>query len=217
MNIAVIDDQPVIIRGLEQLLPEHDITVAESFKSHQTDAIIEKVERFDLILLDIFWKQNNAFKLLHSLNTEIQSTPLLVFTFSMDVGKMHLAFEAGVKGYISKNDSESTLIEALKKVYNGEEYISPLLATAYTTYLRSLHQDNKMVSNLNKTEIEILYYTSKLYSNRMIAEELYLGVKTIENYKYKISEKIGVKGRGQLTIFAQQYQDILIRALSNYY
>lgn len=105
----------------------------------------------------------------------------------------------GAHGYLLKKAANTELLSAIRMVYGGKIYIDPGIAGFLLKELTSSKQEKKTQTvNLTEREKEILVLISRGFTNKEIAEQLYISIKTVEVYKAKLKEKLQAKGRSEL-------------------
>lgn len=108
--------------------------------------------------------------------------------------------KAGVSGYVLKDDARDALMEALRKVANGEEWVSPRVAAILVDALSSNRRD--AVAGLTEREREVLALVAHGYRNERIAQELVISEHTVRNHLHSIFHKLGVSTRVEAVLFA---------------
>jgi NarL family two-component system response regulator LiaR len=200
MNVLLIDDHPMVNSGIAGILEE-----TGRFKVTGQTNTLEEAKQFieanksafpSLIILDIMLGEENGLDILPFLKDfckykEINYPNVLVCSVLDEPFRIQAAFEKGAAGYISKVGSKTELLEAIDTVLRGETYISgehsAKVAKSYSLY-----------SKFTKRETEILNLIKNNKTNKQIAEELCLNIRTIENHVSNIYYKAGIKNRRDL-------------------
>ena len=111
--------------------------------------------------------------------------------------------QAGASGYLLKSHHENDLIEAIRTVYRGEAYLYPnAIKLVLQDYMKRAKNYNESMQQLTGREQEVLSYLAKGYTNREVAEKLYVSIKTIESHRAKIMEKLNLQTRHELVKYA---------------
>jgi two-component system response regulator NreC len=133
------------------------------------------------------------------------TTRVLILTVHEDEGLLRAAVRAGASGYIVKRAVEAELISAIHAACRGDLYVHP-------TMMRALLQDLQPVTDaaeqptepLTGREIEVLRLVARGYTNRQVAEDLIISVRTVESHRASIMGKLGLHSRVELVRYATQ-------------
>jgi DNA-binding NarL/FixJ family response regulator len=214
ISIIIVDDHPLTRAGFATLVKEDDTLelVAEAAQGLEgLDKI--KAHKPDIAVIDIDLPMINGLELSKLTKVESPKTEVIILTGYPDESYFAEAMKLGVSGYILKDETED-LVDAIKKVYSGENYLSPkvheMLIRLYKK--RSQLAENKPnLKSLTEREMEILRLISENKSNNEIANELYIEIRTVETHRNNIREKLNLKGGGKnaLLLFALQNKELL--------
>ncbi len=218
IRILIADDHVVLRSGLKRLLNEQpDIEVIG--EANDGNEAITRTEELipDVLLLDITMPNLGGIDVIRIVKARMPKVAILVLTMHEDEGYFIEALKAGASGYIPKKAADTELIAAIRAVNRGEAYIYPSLAKAMVK--RMINGDNynkeELVDSferLSQREQDVLKLVAQGYTNRQIADKLYLSVKTVETYKARVMEKLNLGSRAELVRFALQrgllYQEV---------
>lgn len=205
IRLLVADDHALIRRGLVQLIEmEKDIKVISQASNGEEAYKLAKKFMPDLILMDVNMPVMNGIKAAKMLKEEKHPSKVLFLTIYNDREYLLEALKLGVEGYILKDAEYDDLIKAIKTIYNGGVYIHPSLMEE----IDNIDQET-LKKDLTPREIEILKLISKGYSNKEIAQKLFLSEKTVKNHVYNIFKKLDVKDRTQAAIYMLKNETIL--------
>jgi DNA-binding NarL/FixJ family response regulator len=147
----------------------------------------------------------NTLQLCKMIKSKFPKTGLLILTLSNEENFVIEMLLAGANGYVSKNESKESLLEAIKVVAEGSRYVS----TSITNNL--LDQFSRVDSNKRRNqihfttkELNIINYICNQYTTKEIADTLDISIRTVEDYRHNIQEKMGVKNVAGLVLFAVQ-------------
>jgi len=201
----VADDHALIRKGLVQLIEmEKDIKVISQASNGEEAYQLAKKFMPDLILMDVNMPVMNGIKAAKMLKEEKHPSKVLFLTIYNDREYILEALKLGVEGYILKDAEYDDLIKAIRTIYNGGVYIHPSLMEE----IDNIDHEN-LKKDLTPREIEILKLISKGYSNKEIAQKLFLSEKTVKNHVYNIFKKLDVKDRTQAAIYMLKNETIL--------
>ena len=128
---------------------------------------------------------------------------VLVLSMYDDPAFMDQALAAGAAGYARKRDADTELLSAIRAIARGDAYLAPALTTVVLKRMSApAGDDGEQERDLSARELEVLRQLALGYNNRQIAETLGLSVKTVETYKARVMEKLGVTGRAALVRYA---------------
>ncbi|HCD10059.1 MAG: hypothetical protein PWQ23_712 [Thermoanaerobacter sp.] len=205
IRLLVADDHALIRKGLVQLIEmEKDIKVISQASNGEEAYKLAKKFMPDLILMDVNMPVMNGIKAAKMLKEEKHPSKVLFLTIYNDREYLLEALKLGVEGYILKDAEYDDLIKAIRTIYNGGVYIHPSLMEE----IDNIDHEN-LKKDLTPREIEILKLISKGYSNKEIAQKLFLSEKTVKNHVYNIFKKLDVKDRTQAAIYMLKNETIL--------
>ena len=115
---------------------------------------------------------------------------------------------AGARGYIEKHSSSTEIMAAIHTVLNGHVCLSPEMELKVVDGLASSRPTGAPIAKLSDRELQVVELIGKGYGTKMLASELHLSVKTIETYRARIKEKLGLQSGAELTRYALQMEGI---------
>jgi DNA-binding NarL/FixJ family response regulator len=206
IRIVLADDHPIVLDGLRNLIrAEPDFELVGEAASGLSALKIIREQRPDVAVLDISMPELNGIVLSRRLNGEMPGLRLLVLTLHEDRAYLNQALEAGVRGYVLKRSAVENLVQAIRAVLVGGLYIDP----AIVGRVFESKQVNKRLAArkgvapaLTDREADVLKMAALGFTNKEIASRLDVGVKSIETYKARGLEKLGLKTRAELVRFA---------------
>lgn len=200
IKVAITDDHPMVLTGLEQMLNEHpDISIEGLYKSGAALLQGLKDRLPDVLLLDLQLPDIKGDELAATVIKTYPSVKILVLT-SIDVlYRVKQMMKVGCAGYSLKNVSQASLIQAIKTVNKGEEYLDPVIKEEL---IREMMQFKKprasSIPDITRREREILDLLSDGCSSKDIAEQLFISVRTVENHRKSLLHKFDVKNTPSL-------------------
>jgi len=208
INIAIADDHPMVLAGLRTILKpySHIRIVATYSKAAELLEGIKK-QQPDVLLLDISLPDQTAKELLPLLTHNYPEMQILILT-SLDAPAMvNSMMRRGSRGYLLKGAAAATLAEAIETVNRKEEYLDPALKEVlfrnvikYKNHL----PEQELMPKLSQREKEILRLIANEYTTKEIAEKLFIGLRTAENHRYNLLQKLDVKNTAGLVKIAIQ-------------
>ncbi|MHA3770070.1 response regulator transcription factor [Verrucomicrobiota bacterium sgz303538] len=204
-SVLIVDDHPVLRHGIAQIINhEKDLVVCGEAESAPT--ALEAMRRLkpDLALLDISLQGTNGIELIKLMRAEQPKLPILMLSMHDESLYALRALRAGARGYVMKGEAMEHVLTALRKVLEGDIYVSPRFSERLVfKAIQSLEGGmGSPVDKLSDRELEVLQLLGKGFGTREIANELHLSIKTIETHRAHIKEKLGFKDAGEMVRFA---------------
>lgn len=206
IKIAIVDDHQIVIDGLKSLLEDHDKfeVVIETTQSEKMIPLL-KDKTVDIMLTDVMMPVLNGADLAKAVRKQFPTIKILALSMSGQgdmVNKM--IDDADIAGYVLKNIGKQELIQALEKIASGGIYFSEEVLIEMTK-ASEVKKRNAEV-HLTVREIEIVKLIEQEYSNRDIAEELFLSERTVETHRKNIFRKTNTSGVIGLIKYAYEHK-----------
>ena len=163
--------------------------------------------RPDVVLLDLAMPGTSGLDALRLIKRDTPTTRALILSQYDDESYLRRALEAGASGYVLKRAADVELLSAIRAVSRGEVYLEPMLTRLVVNDLFRRDEDalpSDRAPSLSDREREVLQLVALGYTNQQIADRLILSVKTVETYKARVMEKLGVRGRAALVRYAME-------------
>ncbi len=204
IKVLLADDHAVLRAGLRALLSaEPDIeVVGEAADGQEAVALAERLQP-DVIVMDISMPRMDGLRATRQIVAHLPDTKVLVLTMHAEEQYLLQVLEAGGAGYVLKNSADTELLEAIRVVHRGQAYLYP---TATKMLLEAYRKGDRPTdvreSTLTEREEEVLKLTAEGFSNTEIASRIYLSPKTVDTYRQRIMEKLGLHHRAELVRYA---------------
>lgn len=200
-RVLLVDDHPIVRQGLGLLIDrEPDLSVCgEADSAHSAFHAITTL-RPDLVVLDISLSGPDGLEVLKEIRMKTSSLPVLILSMHDESIYAERAMRAGANGYIMKQEATEKVLVAIRRILQGEMYLSDrLTSTMLQQYVRGAGTPKKSpLVNLTDRELEVFRLIGEGHGTRQIAEELHLSVKTIESYQAHIKEKLALRNAREL-------------------
>jgi len=204
-RIVLADDHPIVLNGLRNL-----ITAAEDLElvgeaSSGTEALkVIRDKDPDVAVIDISMPELNGIVLSRRIAKELSSVKILILTLHEDRAYLRQAIDAGVRGYVLKRSAAEALVRAIRAVVTGGLYVDPAIADRLfdSTPRQRTGSKNGRMPELTDREGEVLKLVALGYTNKEIARQLDVGVKSVETYKSRGADKLELKSRAELVRYA---------------
>jgi two-component system invasion response regulator UvrY len=204
MKILICDDHKIVRDGLRQILQQlEEVTFIGEARDGKEALTILKGDAYEVVLLDISLPDQNGLEVLKYVKSKWPSTNVLMLSMHPQEQYAIRALKIGASGYLTKDTASEELISAIKKVSAGGKYISQSLAENLALHLDddSNRQKHETLSN---REFEIMIKIANGKSLQEIGNELFISVKTVSTYRYRIMEKMGLKKNTELTRYCME-------------
>lgn len=209
VRVLIADDHAVLRAGLRALIDaQRDMRVIGEATDGKEAVTKTAATKPEVLLLDLSMPERSGLHAIPLIRQQSPSTRVLVLSMHEDLACLRAAFDSGAAGYILKKVADTELLAAIRAVAGGKKYICSfcreILAQAALGVDLSdtdgaLHERSRSFS---KREREVLIMVAQGYTNRQIAERLELSVKSVESYRARVQEKLGLQTRVQLHRYA---------------
>jgi len=205
IRLLIADDHAIVREGLKQLiaLTQDMIVAAEASNSTEVLQLVREGS-FELLLLDMNMPSIASTELIGLIKTSQPALPILVYSMHNEVHVVTSALKAGACGYFSKNSDPKILMDAIRKVSNGGQYIDPVIAElmAFDSAFPQLKPPHTLLS---ERELEIFQLLVAGKSINEIAEQLFISNKTVSTHKTNLMEKMNIHNVADLVRYAVKY------------
>lgn len=203
IKIMIADDHPLIRQGLRALFAsEADLEVVSEATDGQD--VLDKVRHVtpDVIVLDITMPILSGIQITERIVAECPGVKVLVLSYHIDNVYVEQLLGLGASGYIAKSSPSEEVLAGIRAVARGEVFIDRILATTFAQRLSMTRSSRRSSTLLSPREEQVVRLIALGHSNKEIADLMDLSVKTIENYKARAVEKVGLKSRADIVKFA---------------
>ncbi len=204
-RIVLADDHPVVLNGLRNLIQaEDDLDLVGEAATGLSALKVIRERQPDVAVVDISMPELNGIMLSRRIAEEMPSVRVLVLTLHEDRAYLKQALEAGVLGYVLKRSAAENLVQAIRAVAIGALYVDPAIAERMSDPgpKRAGRLKEGGAPGLTDREAEVLKLVALGFTNKEIARRLLIGVKSVETYKARGGEKLGLKTRAALVRYA---------------
>lgn len=203
IRILLVDDHAVLRAGLRMLLDaQKDMTVLGEAGDGSEAMTLASSLKPDVILLDLSMPGLGGLDALPALRKAVPSARILVLTMHDDESYLKQALRGGAAGYVLKKAADSELLSAVRAVAKGEVYVHPSLTRVLVEELLPESPAADPWDTLSEREREVLIGVARGLTSAQIAERLNLSPKTVETYRARGMEKLGLRSRAALIQFA---------------
>ncbi|NQX62978.1 response regulator transcription factor [Paenibacillus qinlingensis] len=207
LRILVVDDHAVVRSGLMMLLHgKHNMEVIGEAADGEEGIGAAQLLKPDVVLMDLNMPAGmDGLTATAELRRLMPDLAILILTMHDDDEYLFRAIHVGASGYILKSAPHEELLTAIRSVAAGNAYLYPTATKRLMNeYIEQLKQGENVdtFGSLSEREREVLALIAKGFSNKEIAEQLIISVKTVESHKSNVMEKLGLKTRPELVKYA---------------
>ena len=199
-RIILADDHPFILLALKQLvLAEADFElVGEATTGLQALSLVRSTTP-DVAVIDVGMPEMNGIVLARKIREERPTVKILILTAYEDEAHLKQALAAGACGFVVKRSATTALIPAIRAVMTGGMFVDPLVAGRLNGPVQT---ETIGADELSPREREVLKLIALGYATKEIADLMAIGVKSVETYRSRASEKLGLKTRAEIVRFS---------------
>ncbi len=203
IKVLVADDHPVVRKGLQMCLAREERLklVGEAADGDEALRMARELTP-DVVLMDITMPRMNGLAVTEALRKDLPKIKVLVLSVHSTKEYVFRIIQAGAHGYVSKEAPPEELLRAIESVYKGEPFFSPEIARAALNQLVSSGGKKEPFAQLTGREREVLALIAEGKSNKEIANQLGIGVRTIETHRERIMRRLDIHSVAGLTKFA---------------
>lgn len=208
IHILIADDHGILRTGLKHILSETDDIVVAGEASDGAETLAQvRSAAWDALVLDLAMPGRSGVELIKQIKAEYPKLPILVLSMHKEDIYAVRSLKAGASGYLCKDNAESQLAEAIRKVASGGLFINPSVAERFTreTLAGSVVSDSPH-TRLTDREYQIFLLIVQGHSVTGIAHQLNLSVKTISTHKASILTKMGLTNTAELVRYAVHHK-----------
>jgi DNA-binding NarL/FixJ family response regulator len=203
-RILIADDHAIVRSGLKKVLDaKADLEViaeAEDGAEAVEKALAEDVH---LAILDVSMPRKTGIQAAAELHKRKPELKVLILSMHDSEQFLFEALKAGASGYVLKSGADTDIVDAVRAAMRGDSYLYPsAVTTLVRDYVERGGRGEEEFDVLTPRELEVLKLIAEANSNKEIAKELFISVKTVERHRQNILDKLGMSDRVELTRYA---------------
>jgi len=205
ISIILVDDHVIMRDGLRQLLEvESDLEVIGEADDGREAVKLALEKKPDIVIMDVAMQDMNGIEATRQIKNENSDIKVIALSMYSERQIVVGIFRAGASGYLLKDSSSMELVEAVRTVYRGRNYLSQKISDIVLQEISDVKKDTESigVEILTNRESEILQLISEGNSTKKIAEVLFISPKTVESHRANIMEKLNIHNIPELTKYA---------------
>ena len=204
-KILILDDHPAVREGLKVILSSLGgvkCTLCETVE--QLANMLSHNIHHDLYVLDIEFPKSDIFPILELINKQVSNSKLLIYSMHDDSYMLSHLDLYKIHGYVSKNESTETLLEAVTKIRNGSEAFSEAFLNVRSKSKKgsSAIKDDIVITDREK---QVLYYLSNGCTTQEIAEKLHISYFTAKSHRNHLAKKLKAKNTIEILLKSKKY------------
>ena len=220
IRVMIADDHAILRAGLKLLVnAQADMEVVSEAPDGEKAVQAARETRPDVALLDLTMPGVGGMTALQEMARNCRETRVLVLTMHDDPAYLRSVLAAGASGYLLKRTVDSELLAAIRAVHRGGIFVDPSLANVLVqdvlakrgTKARSM----RPVNILSDREQQVLKLVAQGYSSQQIAKRIFVSVKTVETYRARIADKLGLRTRSEVVRYAIRMGLLAVESLES--
>jgi len=209
IRVVIADDHAILRSGLRLLInSQPDMEVVSEAPNGEAAIQAAQETKPDVALMDLTMPRTGGMRALQEIVRVCPKTRVLVLTMHDDPAYLRSVLAAGASGYVLKRSVDAELLTAIRAVHRGGTFVDPSLADVLVQDVlakKGAKADPKRPINiLSERELQVLRLVARGYSSQQIATQILVGVKTVETYRSRLAQKLGLRTRSDMVRFAVQ-------------
>ena len=208
IKVLIVDDHALVRMGIRRLLEDlPDINVVAEAENGEVALVLVKQHQPDVVLLDMKMPGIDGWEVTRRLqksNPQVKIIALTALTTELLPSRV---LQLGAMGYLTKESSPADMADAIRKVYQGQLYLSAEVAQKMAISSLQAPKDSPFDS-LSEREMQVMFMITKGMTVAEISERLFLSTKTVNGYRYRMFEKLQIKNDVELAHLALKYRMI---------
>jgi two-component system invasion response regulator UvrY len=205
IKVLLADDHSIVRAGLRRIVEESgDMeVVAEAADGREAIQLVQKTLP-DVAVIDISMPGVDGLEVISQLESHHPELPILVLTMHEEGQYVVRAIQAGAMGYLTKQSAPEQLVKAIRKVHEGQRYITDEAAESLALRVAKGSDGKSPLDSLSMRELQVLRRLAMGQTNREIAHAYHISIKTVDTYRSRLLKKLGLRNNAELSRFAIQ-------------
>lgn len=206
INVLIVDDHALVRMGIRRLLDDlSDISVVGEAENGERALEFIRTHKPDVVLLDMKMPGIDGWEVTRRLHKSHPEVKVIAVTALSTESLPSRVLQLGAMGYLTKESGSQDLTAAIRKVYQGERYLSAEIAQKMAIDSLQANQDSPFDA-LSEREMQVMLMITRGMTVQDISTRLFLSSKTINGYRYRIFDKLGIKNDVELTYLAMKHR-----------
>jgi two-component system response regulator NreC len=206
-RVLIADDHAIVRAGLRALVKgETGLELVGEASGGREGLQMAESLRPDILILDYSMPDMDGIQVTKEIHARLPSVRVLILTVHESETLAREAIRAGASGYIIKQAAEAELIAAIHTIQIGDVYVPPkMLRSLLGEPPRENAAGPRPEEVLTPRELDVLRFIVQGYTNRQVADELKLSMRTVEGYRANLTDKLGLHSRADLVRYARDH------------
>jgi two-component system, NarL family, response regulator NreC len=205
IRVLLADDHAILRAGLRMLIDtQSDMTVVAEAQNGNEAIQMTRQTLPDVVILDVTMPERGGLHAIHDIFKQSPETRILLLTMHEELAYLRTALAAGASGYVLKKSVDADLLSAIRAVQKGRTYVDSELASELIQHAlpQRGRAPDKATDVLSERELQVLKLVAEGFSSREIAQQIFVSVKTVETYRGRFAEKLGLTSRADIVRYA---------------
>jgi len=213
IKLLIADDHEIVRQGLINIIeqnPNYQVIAQCGDGAEVMNLLV--TSKPDIAILDLAMPNKRGLEILKEAKTALLPIKFIILTMYDDEVYFEEACKIGINGYLLKDNSANELMSCIKAVSNDKYYISPDISGYLIEHNRNVllgQPDNLILKKITPTENCILRLIAENKSNQEIADELHISIRTVQNHRYNLCQKLNLSGHNKLLQYAINHKQSL--------
>ena len=208
IRVLIVDDHALVRMGIRRLLDDlSDIEVVSEAESGEQALLLVKLHKPDVVLLDMKMPGIDGWEVTRRLKKSAPEVKVIAVTALNSEPLPARVLQLGAMGYLTKDSGVEEMAAAIRRVAKGEKYLSAEIAQKMAIISLDAVEDSPF-ERLSEREMQVMLMITRGVGVQDIAARLFLSAKTINGYRYRMFDKLGIKNDVELTYLAMKHRVI---------
>ncbi len=208
IRVLIVDDHALVRMGIRRLLDDlSDIEVVSEAESGEQALLLVKLHKPDVVLLDMKMPGIDGWEVTRRLKKSAPEVKVIAVTALNSEPLPARVLQLGAMGYLTKDSGVEEMAAAIRRVAKGEKYLSAEIAQKMAINSLDAVEDSPF-ERLSEREMQVMLMITRGVGVQDIAARLFLSAKTINGYRYRMFDKLGIKNDVELTYLAMKHRVI---------
>jgi DNA-binding NarL/FixJ family response regulator len=206
ISVLIVDDHTVVSEGLRYLIDaQKDIQVV-GYAADGREAVNKaRALKPDVVVMDISMPGLNGIEATRQIGDRLKNTNVVILSMHANHEYVLRALHAGARGYVLKKSAGQEVVDAIRAVYSGRHFFSPAITEIVIDDYLKERRHTSPLDSLSARERQILQMTAEGHGTQAIAKAMSLSPKTVDTYRSRMMNKLGITNRSALIKFAIQH------------
>lgn len=206
IKVLLADDHSIVRAGLRSLIDETgDIKVVVEASGGREAIKQALAQKPDVAVVDISMPDIDGLEVISRLHSDMPKLPILVLTMHEEEQYVVRSISLGAMGYITKRSAPEQLVGAIRQLHKGGRYLSPEAAEMLALRVARGEVGSSSLDNLSNREMQVLRALALGHTNREVAENYNISIKTVDTYRSRLLKKLSLRNNAEISRFAIQH------------